>query len=83
MLKWLGTYVAHWAGLLILATTDDNVWVTGVLVIITPVAVALVLLPLAPAPVGVLLARLREQDDGGPGSLASDLSPGQGAAQVA
>ncbi|RII15969.1 hypothetical protein DSC45_17140 [Streptomyces sp. YIM 130001] len=55
----LGGYVAHWAGLLMLATTDDNVWVTGVLVIITPVAVALVLLPVVLAPVGVVLARLR------------------------
>ncbi|MFE6163924.1 hypothetical protein ACFQ7F_33990 [Streptomyces sp. NPDC056486] len=59
VLQWLGTYVAHWAGLLMLATTDDNVWVTGVLVIITPVAVALVLLPVVLAPVGVLLACLR------------------------
>ncbi|MFF4307149.1 hypothetical protein [Streptomyces sp. NPDC001601] len=73
VLKWLGTYVAHWAGLLMLATTDDNVWVTGVLVIITPVAVAvavavaLVFLPLALAPVGVLLACLRERLDGGAG----------------
>lgn len=65
VLKWLGTYVAHWAGLLMLATTEDNVWVTGVLVIITPVAVALVLLPLALAPMGVLLACLRERLDGG------------------
>ncbi|MGW0778004.1 hypothetical protein ACWD01_31160 [Streptomyces sp. NPDC002835] len=67
VLKWLGTYVAHWAGLLILATTGDNVWVTGVLVIITPVAVALVLLPFALAPMGVLLACLRERLDGGTG----------------
>jgi hypothetical protein len=67
VLKWLGTYVAHWAGLLMLATTEDNVWVTGVLVIITPVAVALVLLPLALAPMGVLLACLRERLDGGTG----------------
>lgn len=59
VLKWLGTYVAHGAGLLMLATTDDNVWVTGVLVIITPVAVALVLLPVVLAPVGVVLACLR------------------------
>ncbi|MFM9500350.1 hypothetical protein ACKI1Q_43125 [Streptomyces galilaeus] len=66
-LKWLGTYVAHWAGLLMLATTGDNVWVTGVLVIITPIAVALVLLPLALAPMGVLLACLRERLDGGTG----------------
>ncbi|NEB00409.1 hypothetical protein [Streptomyces sp. SID13726] len=67
VLKWLGTYVAHWAGLLMLATTDDNVWVTGVLVLITPVAVALVLLPLALAPMGVLLACLHERLDGGVG----------------
>ncbi|AEN08069.1 MULTISPECIES: hypothetical protein [unclassified Streptomyces] len=67
VLKWLGTYVAHWAGLLMLATTDDNVWVTGVLVIITPVAVALVLLPLVLAPVGVVLACLRERLDDGVG----------------
>ncbi|MFC4469606.1 hypothetical protein ACFPH6_34755 [Streptomyces xiangluensis] len=67
VLKWLGTYVAHWAGLLMLATTGDNVWVTGVLVIITPVAVALVLLPFALAPMGVLLACLRERLDGGTG----------------
>jgi hypothetical protein len=68
VLKRLGTYVAHWAGLLMLATTDDNVWITGILVLITPVAVALVLLPLALAPVGVLLACLREllHDGGGP-----------------
>ncbi|MEV8315039.1 hypothetical protein AB0Q95_12760 [Streptomyces sp. NPDC059900] len=64
VLKWLGTFVAHWAGLLMLATTDDNVWITGVLVIITPVAVALVLLPVVLAPVGVVLACLR----GAPGS---------------
>ncbi|WP_345496289.1 hypothetical protein [Streptomyces flavovirens] len=67
VLKWLGTYVAHWAGLLMLATTDDNVWVTGVLVVITPVAVALVLLPLVLAPVGVVLACLRERLDDGAG----------------
>ncbi|WP_406314065.1 hypothetical protein [Streptomyces sp. NBC_00118] len=67
VLKWLGAYVAHWAGLLMLATTGGNVWVTGVLVIITPVAVALVLLPLALAPMGVLLACLRERLDGGTG----------------
>ncbi|MFE4685242.1 hypothetical protein ACFRNJ_31335 [Streptomyces sp. NPDC056721] len=67
VLKWLGTYVAHWAGLFMLATTGDNQWVTGVLVIITPVAVALVLLPLALAPMGVLLACLRERLDGGAG----------------
>ncbi|MGW6054201.1 hypothetical protein [Streptomyces sp. NPDC055189] len=59
VLQWLGTYVAHWAGLLMLATTDDNVWVTGVLVIIAPLAVALVLLPVVLAPVGVVLACLR------------------------
>ncbi|MFI6567217.1 hypothetical protein [Streptomyces sp. NPDC050534] len=45
-------------------TTDDNVWVTGVLVVITPIAVALVLLPFALAPMGVLLARLHERLDG-------------------
>lgn len=67
VLKWLGTYMAHWAGLLMLAATGDNVWVTGVLVIITPIAVALVLLPLALAPMGVLLACLRERLDGGTG----------------
>ncbi|MER6693772.1 hypothetical protein [Streptomyces minutiscleroticus] len=67
VLKWLGTYVAHWAGLLMLATTDDNVWVTGVLVVITPAAVALVLLPFALAPAGVLFACLRERLDGGTG----------------
>ena len=49
-----------------LATTDDNVWVTGVVVLIVPVAVALVLLPLALAPVGVLPACLRERLDDGP-----------------
>ncbi|MFD6278609.1 hypothetical protein ACFWFI_24030 [Streptomyces sp. NPDC060209] len=64
VLKWLGTFVAHWAGLLMLATTGDNVWVTGVLVIITPVAVALVLLPWVLAPMGVVLACLRERLDG-------------------
>ncbi|MEV6699318.1 hypothetical protein AB0M68_19430 [Streptomyces sp. NPDC051453] len=67
VLKWLGAYVAHGAGLLMLATTGGNVWVTGVLVIITPVAVALVLVPLALAPMGVLLACLRERLDGGTG----------------
>ncbi len=61
VLKWLGTYVAHGAGLLMLAATGDNVWVTGVLVVITPVAVALVLLPLVLAPAGVVLACLRER----------------------
>ncbi|WP_413760642.1 hypothetical protein [Streptomyces sp. MMBL 11-3] len=61
--RWVGTYVAHWVGLLVLATTEDNVWVTGVFVLITPVAVALVLLPFALAPTGVLLACLRERLD--------------------
>jgi hypothetical protein len=42
---------------------DDNVWVTGVLVLITPSAVALVLLPFALAPIGVLLACLHEHLD--------------------
>ncbi|SFY48398.1 hypothetical protein [Streptomyces sp. F-1] len=60
VLRWLGTYVAHWAGLLMLATTGGNVWVAGVLVIITPTAVALVLLPLVLAPMGVVFACLRE-----------------------
>lgn len=64
LLKWFGAYVAHWAGLLMLATTDDNVWITGVLVIIVPVAVALVLLPPFLAPTGVVLACLRERLDG-------------------
>ncbi|MFF0515512.1 hypothetical protein [Streptomyces sp. NPDC004250] len=72
VLKWLGTYVAHWAGLLMLATTGDNVWVTGVLVIITPVAVALVFLPLALVPMGILLACLRERLDGG---MEEDRAP--------
>lgn len=67
VLKWLGTYVAHGAGLLMLAATGDNVWVTGVLVVITPVAVALVLLPLVLAPAGVVLASLHERLDGGAG----------------
>jgi hypothetical protein len=57
----LGSCVAHWAGLVMLAATDDNVWVTGVLVLITPVAVALVLLPWALAPVGIVLACLRQR----------------------
>ncbi|MDT6985339.1 hypothetical protein ACFSUJ_33290 [Streptomyces lusitanus] len=57
----LGAYVAHWAGLIMLATTDDNVWVTGVLVTITPAAVALVLLPLALAPAGAVLACWRKR----------------------
>ncbi|MGA5515483.1 hypothetical protein [Streptomyces pseudogriseolus] len=43
------------------ATTDDNVRVTGVLVVITPVAVALVLLPLALAPAGTVPACLRKR----------------------
>jgi hypothetical protein len=57
----LGTYAAHGAGLLMPAATDDNVWVAGVLVRVTPVAVALVLLPLVPAPAGVVLACPRER----------------------
>lgn len=79
VLMWLGTYVAHWAGLLMLAATGDNVWVTGVLVIITPVAVALVLLPLALAPTGVLLACLHERLDGGTAEAraAPRRSPGR------
>jgi hypothetical protein len=79
VLKGLGTFVAHWAGLLMLATTDDNVWVTGVLVIITPVAVALVLLPFVLAPVGVLLACLHGQladGDERDGDSASRTSSG-------
>ncbi|WP_440555975.1 hypothetical protein ACSP97_36140 [Streptomyces sp. SCPE 10] len=67
LLKWLGTYVAHWAGLLMLATTGNNVWVTGVLVIITPIAVALVLLPLVLAPTGVVLACLHQRLNGSTG----------------
>ncbi|MGW4103568.1 hypothetical protein [Streptomyces sp. NPDC004976] len=78
VLTWPGTYVAHWAGLLMLATTGDNVWVTGVLVIITPVAVALVLLPLALAPMGVLLACLRERLDGGTAEAYAALSRSPG-----
>ncbi|MFZ4189143.1 hypothetical protein [Streptomyces pseudogriseolus] len=43
------------------ATADDNVWITGVLVVITPVAVALVQLPLVLAPAGTVLACLRKR----------------------
>ncbi|WP_257585864.1 hypothetical protein [Streptomyces sp. NEAU-sy36] len=74
VLRWLGTFVAHWAGLLMLATTGNNVWVTGVLVVITPIAVALVLLPLVLAPTGVVLACLRERLDGRAGRAL--VSPG-------
>ncbi|MEU5222254.1 hypothetical protein AB0G55_06250, partial [Streptomyces toyocaensis] len=41
-LKWLGMLAAHWAGLLKLAAPAENVRATGVLVIITPVAGAIV-----------------------------------------
>ncbi|MFZ4184092.1 hypothetical protein ACPMJQ_15520 [Streptomyces pseudogriseolus] len=61
LFHWLGAHVAHWAGLIMPATTDDNVRVTGVLVVITPVAVALVLLPLALAPAGTVPACLRKR----------------------
>ncbi|MFZ4151611.1 hypothetical protein [Streptomyces pseudogriseolus] len=57
----LGVCVTHWAGLIMPATTDDSVWVTGVLVVITPVAVALLLPPLALAPAGTVLACLRKR----------------------
>ncbi|MGW4443956.1 hypothetical protein [Streptomyces sp. NPDC004682] len=69
VLRWLGVFVAHWAGLLMLAVTGGNVWVTGVLVLITPVAVALVAVPFVLAPVGVLLGCLRERLDGGVGGV--------------
>ncbi|MEU4011503.1 hypothetical protein [Streptomyces pseudogriseolus] len=61
LFHWLGAHVAHWAGLIMLATIDDNVRVAGVLVVITPVAVALVLLPLALAPAGTVPACLRKR----------------------
>ncbi|MGV9428305.1 hypothetical protein ACWDO7_28990 [Streptomyces sp. NPDC003656] len=69
VLRWLGVFVAHWAGLVMLAVTGGNVWVTGVLVLITPVAVALVAVPFALAPVGVLLGCLRERLGGGVGGV--------------
>ncbi|WP_245225585.1 hypothetical protein [Streptomyces smyrnaeus] len=46
---WVGRYaaapLAHFAGLGMLWLSDDNVWITGVLVEILPTAVALLLLP--------------------------------------
>jgi hypothetical protein len=46
---WLARYaaapLAHLAGLGMLWLSDDNVWITGVLVLILPTAVALLLLP--------------------------------------
>ncbi|WP_328345713.1 hypothetical protein [Streptomyces violaceus] len=46
---WLALYaaapLAHFAGLGMLWLSDDNVWITGVLVLILPTAVALLLLP--------------------------------------
>ena len=46
---WLARYaaapLAHFAGLGMLWLSDDNVWITGVLVMILPTAVALLLLP--------------------------------------
>ncbi|MGI5429827.1 hypothetical protein [Streptomyces sp. CA-179760] len=60
---WLARYVAgplaHFAGLGMLWLSDDNVWITGVLVLILPTAVALLLLPpLAMPLVCAVFARL-------------------------
>ncbi|MGR4848101.1 hypothetical protein [Streptomyces sp. LARHCF252] len=51
--------LAHFAGLGMLWLSDDNVWITGVLVLILPTAVALLLLPpLAMPLVCAVVARL-------------------------
>lgn len=46
---WLALYAAapltHFTGLGMLWLSDDNVWITGVLVMVLPTAVALLLLP--------------------------------------
>ncbi|MEV0221687.1 hypothetical protein [Streptomyces sp. NPDC050704] len=50
LLRYAAAPVAHLLGLGMLRISGDNVWVTGVLVLITPTAVALLLLPLAILP---------------------------------
>ncbi|MFC9126212.1 hypothetical protein ACFT4A_05095 [Streptomyces sp. NPDC057099] len=62
--------LAHFAGLGMLSLSDDNVWITGVLVLITPTAVALLLLPPVVMPlVCAVFARLhgelRAREDAG------------------
>ncbi|MEU5688376.1 hypothetical protein [Streptomyces venezuelae] len=62
---WLAPYAAaplvHYAGLGMLRLSDDNVWITGVLMKVLPTAVALLLLPPLVMPVVCsAFARLRE-----------------------
>ncbi|MEU0246825.1 hypothetical protein ABZ192_21320 [Streptomyces sp. NPDC006235] len=62
--------LAHFAGLGMLWLSDDNVWITGVLVLILPTAVALLLLPplvmpLVCAPFARLHGELRAGEEAG------------------
>ncbi|WP_338145704.1 hypothetical protein [Streptomyces scabichelini] len=50
LLRYAATPLAHPAGLAMLWISGDNVYITGVLVLITPTAVALLLLPLVAMP---------------------------------
>ncbi|MFI5662772.1 hypothetical protein [Streptomyces sp. NPDC051684] len=62
----------HWAGLGMLWLSDDNVWMTGVLMIVFPTAVALLLLPPLVMPlvcggVARLHGELRAREEAGTG----------------
>ncbi|WP_409058320.1 hypothetical protein [Streptomyces sp. SYP-A7185] len=64
--------LAHYAGLGMLRISGDNVWITGVLTMITPTAVALLLLPplvmpLVCATFSRLYGDLRAREEHGPG----------------
>ncbi|WP_033322756.1 hypothetical protein [Streptomyces yerevanensis] len=50
VLRYAATPLAHPIGLAMLWLSGDNVWVTGVLVLITPTAIALLLMPLVVLP---------------------------------
>ncbi|WP_405600066.1 hypothetical protein OG741_20960 [Streptomyces sp. NBC_01410] len=80
---WLARYaaapLAHPAGLGMLWLSDDNVWITGVLVMILPTAVALLLLPPVVMPlVCAVFARLhgdlRAQEEAGAGAVGSSAA---------
>jgi len=74
---WLSLYVAvplnHFAGLGMLGISDDNVWITGVLMKILPTAVALLLLPPVVMPlVCSTFARLHGELGAEDGRIAAD-----------
>ncbi|MFD8365181.1 hypothetical protein [Streptomyces hygroscopicus] len=81
---WLARYaaapLAHLAGLGMLWLSDDNVWITGVLVMILPTAVALLLLPVVVMPLvcavfACLHGELRAREATGRGAAAVGSSP--------